>query len=121
MASLHDNHSCIGHDTAVAATDRTHHIGPRADEATEAILDEAVASLGPLRGLDWLGDAAITVHLLASLQRQIQDRLPDAVADARDQDYSWAEIGDLLGLTRAAAWHRYGRPGRAGVTRPVED
>ena len=120
-ASLHDNHSCIGHDTAVAATDRTHHIGPRADEASEAILDEAVASLGPLRGLDWFGDAAITVHLLASLQRQIQNRLPDAVADAHGQDYSWAEIGDLLGLTRAAAWHHYGRPGRQGAPRPVED
>jgi hypothetical protein len=71
-ASLHDEHSCIGHDTAVAATDRTHHVSPYADEASEAILDEAVASLGPLRRLDWLGDAAITVHLLASLQRQIQ-------------------------------------------------
>lgn len=120
-ASPVDHRSCIGHDTAVAATDRTHHVSPRTDEFSEAILDEAVASLGPLRGLDWLGDAAITVHLLASLQRQIQIRLPEAVADARDQDYSWAEIGDLLGLTRAAAWHRYGRPGRAGVTRPVED
>jgi len=119
--SLRDSRSCIGHDTAVAATDRTHHVSPRTDEFSESILDEAVASLGPLRGLDWLGDAAITVHLLASLQRQIQIRLPDAVADARDQEYSWAEIGDLLGLTRAAAWHRYGRPGRAGVTRPVED
>ena len=116
-----DSRSCIGHDTAVAATDRTHHVSPRTDEFSESILDEAVASLGPLRGLDWLGDAAITVHLLASLQRQIQIRLPDAVADARDQEYSWAEIGDLLGLTRAAAWHRYGRPGRAGATRPVED
>jgi len=120
-ASPVDHRSCIGHDTAVAATDRTHHVSPRTDEFSEAILDEAAASLGPLRGLDWLGDAAITVHLLASLQRQIQIRLPEAVADARDQDYSWAEIGDLLGLTRAAAWHRYGRPGRAGVTRPVED
>ena len=105
----------------MAATDRTHHVAPCTDEFSEAILNEAVTSLGPFRGLDWLGDAAITVHLLASLQRQIQIRLPDAVADARDQDYSWAEIGDLLGLTRAAAWHRYGRPGRAGVTRPVED
>jgi hypothetical protein len=120
-ASLDDRVSCIGHDTAVAATDRTHHVSPHIDEASEAVLDEAVASLGPLRGLDWLGDAAITVHLLASLQRQIQSRLPDAVADARDQDYSWAEIGDLLGLTRAGAWNRYGRPGRAGLTRPVED
>jgi hypothetical protein len=120
-ASLDDRVSCIGHDTAVAATDRTHHVSPRTDEFSEAILDEAVAALGPLRGLDWLGDAAITVHLLASLERQIQSRLPDAVADARDQDYSWAEIGDLLGLTRAGAWNRYGRPGRAGLTRPVED
>ena len=105
----------------MAATDRTHHIGPRTDHTSEAILDEALAALGPLRDLDWYGDAAITVHLLASLQLQIQARLPDAVADARDQDYSWAEIGDLLGITRAAAWHRYGRPGHHGKTRPVED
>ena len=42
------------------------------------------------------------MHLLASLQRQIQNRLPGAVADVRDQDYSSAEIGDILGLTRAA-------------------
>lgn len=105
----------------MAATDRICHISPRTDEFGGAILDEAVASLGPFRGLDWLGDAAITVHLFASLQRQIQNWLPDAVADARDQDYSWAEIGDLLGVTRAAAWHRYGRPGRQGDTRPVED
>jgi len=61
------------------------------------------------------------VHLLASLHRQIQARLPDAVADARDQDYSWAEIGDLLGITRAAAWNRYGRPDRRGHPRPVYD
>lgn len=101
--------------------DRTHHVGPRIDEASDAILDQALASLGPLRGLTWVGDAAITVHLLASLQRQGQTRLPDAVADARGQDYSWAEIGDLLGLTRAAAWHRYGRPGRQEDTHPVED
>jgi len=33
------------------------------------------------------------------LATSIQIRLPDAVADARDQEYSWAEIGDLLGLT----------------------
>jgi hypothetical protein len=105
----------------VAATGRTHHISPHTDEASAAVLDAALASLGPIRGLDWLGDAAITVHLLASLQRQIHTRLPDAVADARDQDYSWAEIGDLLGLTRAGAWNHYGRPGRQGHTRPVED
>ena len=104
----------------MAATDRTHHLGPHADEASNAILDQALASLGPFRGLDWFGDAAVTVHLLASLQRQIQIRLPDAVADAHDESYSWAEIGDLLGITRAAAWHRYGRPRPQEDTRPVD-
>jgi len=97
----------------MAATDRTHHIGPRTDQASSTVLDQALAALGPQRGLDSDHDAAITIHLLTSLQHQIQTRLPAAVADARDQDYSWAEIGDLLGLTRAAAWHRYGRQERA--------
>jgi len=55
------------------------------------------------------------------LHHQIQQRLPDAVADARDQNYSWAEIGDLLGITRAAAWNHYGRPSRRGHTRPIYD
>lgn len=100
----------------MAATDRTHHIGPRTDQASSTTLDHALAALGAERGLDPLDDTAITIHLLTSLQQQIQARLPTAVADARDQDYSWAEIGDLLGLTRAAAWHRYGRP-----ERPTQD
>jgi hypothetical protein len=39
------------------------------------------------------------VQLLASLQRQVQNRPSGAVGDARAQDYSWAEIGDLLALT----------------------
>ncbi len=38
---------------------------------------------------------------------EIDSRIPRAVADARDQEYSWAEIGDLLGVTRASAWQRY--------------
>ena len=29
---------------------------------------------------------------------------PRLVADARDQGYSWAQIADLLGVTRASAW-----------------
>lgn len=106
----------------MAPPTRIHHTGPHTDADSAAALDDAIATLGALRyPMRWHGDDGITVHLLASLHRQIQQRLPDAVADARDQDYSWAEIGDLLGTTRAAAWNRYGRPGRHGHTRPVND
>lgn len=100
---------------------RSHHVPPRIDEESVITLDEAIATLGTLRGLSWLGDAGAELHLLASLARQILARLPDAVAEARDQEYSWAEIGDLLGTTRAAAWQRYGRPGRRGHIPPVTD
>jgi len=53
------------------------------------------------------GAAGATMHLLCSLLAEAERRLPRAVADARDQEYSWAEIADLLGVTRASAWQRY--------------
>jgi len=105
----------------MAAPDRTHHVPPRVDEDSDITLNEAIATLGTLRALSWLGDAGAELHLLASLLRHAEARLPDAVAEARDQDYSWAEIGDLLGTTRAAAWQRYGRPGKRGHTRSITD
>ncbi len=55
----------------------------------------------------WRGDGGAELHLLASLIAEAELQLPGAVALARDQDYSWAEIGDLLGITRAAAWQRF--------------
>jgi len=51
---------------------------PSIDEETEAVLDEAVASLGALRGLEWLGDDGVVVHLLASLIAQAENLLGEA-------------------------------------------
>jgi hypothetical protein len=103
----------------MASPDRDRHISPRADEDAAAALDQALAALARQRGLDWPDDPAVTLHLLASLQRQIQASLPRAVADVRSEGCSWAEIGDLLGVTRAAAWNRHGRPDPPGHPRPT--
>lgn len=93
----------------MAAPERTRHIGPKTGRDSRAVLDEAVASLGRLRmPTGWLGDGGAELHLLASLIAEAEHQLPGTVALARDQDYSWAEIGDLLGTTRAAAWQRFG-------------
>jgi hypothetical protein len=94
---------------------------PHADTDTAAVIDAALDELAPGRATGWLSYAGETLHMLVSLQHEIAARLPDAVADARGSDHSWAEIADLLGTTRAAAWNRYGRPGRPGHTRPVTD
>jgi len=86
---------------------RDHYIAPTTGHDSERILDVAIESLGTVRGLEWVGDAGATLHLLVSLTAEAERRLPRAVADARDQDYSWAQIADLLGVTRASAWQRY--------------
>jgi hypothetical protein len=87
---------------------RDHYLPPSVDDDTDTVIEAAIEALGDLRGLAWLGDAPAGLHLLASLIAETQRRLPRAVADARDQECSWAEIGDLLGVTRASAWQRYG-------------
>ncbi len=88
---------------------RDHYLAPAIGHDTERVLEAAIESLGTLRALAWLGDAGVTLHLLTSLIAEAERHLPRAVADARDQEYSWAQIGDLLGVTRASASQRYGR------------
>ncbi len=86
---------------------RDHYVEPATGEDSRAVLDAAIESLGTLRGLEWVGDAGATLHLLASLVAEASSRVPQAVADARDQEYSWAQVAELLGVTRASAWQRF--------------
>ena len=92
----------------MAAPERIRHIGPKTGRDSRAVIDEAVASLGRLRlPLEWPGNGAAEIHLLTSLIAEAEAQLAKSVALARDQGCSWAEIGDLLGTTRAAAWQRF--------------
>jgi hypothetical protein len=100
----------------MTANPRDQHIAPTIDTDSQRILEAAIETLGKIRGLPWLGDAGATLHLLASLIAETERRLPRAVADAREQEYSWAEIADLLGVTRASAWQRYARRTHANRT-----
>ena len=100
---------------------RDFYLGPATGEDTATVLDQALITLAGLRDMGgWIGDAGVDLHVLVSLLEEVKSRIPRAVADARDQDYSWAEIADLLGVTRASAWQRYA--GRTEQNRtPVED
>ena len=80
---------------------------PRVDSDSAAVLAEAVETLAALRTPYWLGDNAVGLHALASLITQARTMLPDAVHAARDQGHTWAEIGQLLNLSPAAAARRY--------------
>jgi hypothetical protein len=71
------------------------------------VLDDAIDQLARLRTPYWLGDSAVRLHALTSLIAQTQQLLPQAVHDARDQELSWAQIGEPLGTTAATAARRH--------------
>jgi hypothetical protein len=77
-------------------------LAPRVDEHSAMIITEAVDALAALRTTYWLGDSAVHLHALASLIAQAQRLPPDAIHDAREQEHSWTEIGQLLILSPAA-------------------
>jgi hypothetical protein len=79
---------------------------PAQDEDTAATLEAAIERLARSRCL-WPGDASVTLHVLASIVAEASSRLPRAVADARAEGLSWADVADLLGTTRSSAWERY--------------
>jgi hypothetical protein len=80
---------------------------PVVDDFGATVLGEAIDTLAALRTPYWLGDSAVHLHALASILAQAQALLPGALAQARDQDLTWDQIGALLGLTGPAAARRY--------------
>ena len=62
--------------------------------------------LHALMGPNGSGKSTLANTLLASLIAQAQQLLPDAVHNAREQEHSWTEIGQLLNLTPTAAARR---------------
>ncbi len=59
-------------------------------------------------------DAALApldaVAVIRSFARIVEDGMRAAVQRARQAGHTWAEIGELLGTTRQAAFQRFGRP-----------
>ena len=80
---------------------------PRHRRRQQQILSEAIDDLARLRTPYWLGDSAVHLHALASLIAQAQQLLPQAARDARDQELTWAQIGELPDTTAATAARRY--------------
>jgi hypothetical protein len=81
--------------------------GPATGDDSLEILSQAIDTLAQLRTAYWLGDSAVHLHALASLIAQAQQLLPHAVRDARDQELTWTQIGELLNTTAATAARRY--------------
>ncbi|QLY28497.1 hypothetical protein [Nocardia huaxiensis] len=53
-----------------------------------------------------------------SLDNVVDDVLRSLVRQARDEGRTWAEIGDLFGTSRQAAFQRFGGAGASGMPIP---
>jgi hypothetical protein len=80
---------------------------PYTDEDSVRLVEEAATSLVLLRAPMWLGDAGPMISVLVSFSDQAQDLLFDAVALARDQDYTWDDIARRLATTAISARRRH--------------
>jgi hypothetical protein len=97
---------------------RIHPSHPVLDDDSAQVLEEAVRLLGVFRSPLNAGHAGLRLHVLASLINQADALIPDAVADARHQDFSWSEIGQELGVTTKTARRRYGAHARSAPLDP---
>lgn len=79
---------------------------PYIDHDTLALVEGAVESLVWSRGSGH-GDAGAALSCLASIIAQAQSQLPDAVAAAREHDYTWEEIAERLASTPSSTRRRY--------------
>lgn len=66
---------------------------------------------------DFLGDLEAVADPIERMSRayhtalELQRITRDAVAQAREQDESWATIGEAIGITKQAAHQRHHSPG----------
>jgi hypothetical protein len=80
---------------------------PYTDDNTYHLIDEAAYILTIFRAPMSFGDAGAAVSVFVSLAAEAAGRLHDAVADARDQGYTWDQIADRLATSESSARRRY--------------
>jgi hypothetical protein len=77
-------------------------------DETGFVIDDALSVIVLVQGLPSDSVAAKELQAAVALKREARSRLARLVADARDEETSWAEIGHILGTGRLFAACRYG-------------
>jgi hypothetical protein len=75
---------------------------------TEFVVDDVTEAVVLIHQVQTDSLAAKDLHATVTLLRELRSRVSRLVADARDEETSWAEIGHILGTGRLWALTRYG-------------
>jgi hypothetical protein len=65
-------------------------------------------------------NALAAIGQAVAVARSAEEELGMTVARAREAGHTWAEIGQVLGTSRQAAFQRFGRPADPRTGRPME-
>jgi hypothetical protein len=84
----------------------SHGYGPRSDDDTHDIMDDALGELARRRGA-WIGDDVTAMTLIASLIDQAERFLPQMVANARMNGHGWDEIARAISTSPEEARLRF--------------
>ena len=71
--------------------------------------------------LEGVADPLLLIYAGSGFVRDIESKMDDLVAMAREQGRSWTEIGRALGVTKQTAWARLSRVVAEGKTKIIED
>jgi len=85
----------------------THPDHPVVGDDSAAVLEDAIVELTLMRTPMALGDGLAELHAMVSLLAQLQAWLPVAVAGARAQSYTWADIAAQLEVAPSTARRRH--------------
>lgn len=77
-------------------------------DETGFVIDDALSVIVLVQRLPSDSVAAKELQAVVTLKREARSRLARLVADAQDEETSWAEIGQILGTGRLVAACRYG-------------
>jgi hypothetical protein len=88
----------------VRLVDRT--TEPYRDDVTVALVDELIDSLIVMRSGS-TGDGGAQLSVIASLLAELDSRVPEAVFQARDQDYTWRHIAGRLAMVESTIRRHY--------------
>jgi hypothetical protein len=83
-------------------------LGDLVAKETRLVVDDALEVVALVQRLESDSLAARDLQAAVTLARAARSRLTRLVADARDEEVSWAEIGRILGTGRLWALLRYG-------------
>jgi hypothetical protein len=90
---------------------------PYIDDDSAQVIADAIDTLRLLRSAE-MYNSADHLSVLASLATQTQALIPDAIADAVEQGFTWTQIAHSAGISPAAARRRYAA--RTNPRPPIE-